>query len=392
MRGRPLPATVHLAACPTYDPAAVSAAVAECLEAAASADLIRPGARVLLKPNVINSMPPERAVCTHPEVVRAAAEWVLGKGGLVTVGDQPGYALTDDVEPCFRNTGMIAACRDLPVEFRLLAKSGYESVPLAQHHRLPEIQFARDVLDADVVINLPKAKTHSQTLFTGAVKNMFGAVAPRQRLEIHLLGRYWALSEAIADCYSARVPNLHLMDAVVGMEGMGPTQGTPVELGFLAVSTDGVALDALTQDLLGFRPDQVATTVAAASLGLGEAGLRRIAVTGAGPAQLRCPIRQAPVSWGGLPAPLIRAFGSLVKARPKVHRELCRACGACAGICPREAIVVGNHAVISYERCVECFCCLEACPYDAIGVKRSALYQAVWTIKRRIDRRATSRR
>ena len=66
---------------------------------------IKPGDNVLLKPNVINSMPPERAVCTHPAVVRAAAEWVLSKGGLVTVGDQPGYALTEDVEPCFRNTG-----------------------------------------------------------------------------------------------------------------------------------------------------------------------------------------------------------------------------------------------------------------------------------------------
>jgi ferredoxin len=287
---------------------------------------------------------------------------------------------------------MIAACRDLPVAFRLLARGGYAPVALAQHHRLAEIQLARDVLDADVVINLPKAKTHSQTLYTGAVKNMFGAVAPRQRLDIHLLGRYWALSEAIADCYSARAPHLHLMDAVVGMEGMGPTQGTPVEIGFLAASTDGVALDALTQDLLGFRPDQVATTVAGASLGLGEADLHRIAVTGADPARLRCRIRQAAVSWGGMPAPLIRALGALVKARPKVHRELCRACGACAGICPREAITVGRHAVINYERCVECFCCLEACPYDAIGVKRSALYQAVWAIKRRMDRRATSRR
>jgi ferredoxin len=107
---------------------------------------------------------------------------------------------------------------------------------------------------------------------------------------------------------------------------------------------------------------------------------------------LRCRIRQAAVSWGGMPAPLIRTLGALVKARPKVHRELCQACGACAGICPREAITVGRYAVINYERCVECFCCLEACPYDAIGVKRSALYQAVWAIKRRMDRRATSRR
>jgi uncharacterized protein (DUF362 family)/Pyruvate/2-oxoacid:ferredoxin oxidoreductase delta subunit len=377
--------------CKHYDLATVRDAVHQALDATAPPSLIAPGAAVLLKPNVINAMPPERAVCTHPAVVRAVAEWVLERGGKVTVADQPGYALSDDVRTCFRDSGLVAALGDLPVELRLLARGGYETVPLPQHHRLPEVLFARDALDADVIINLAKAKTHSQTLYTGAVKNMFGAVAPKQRLQTHLLGRYWALSEAIADCYSARAPDLHLMDAIVAMEGMGPTQGTPVETGFLAASADGVALDAVTEDLLGFAPGAVATTVAAAGLGLGESDLSAIQVTGANRAELRHPIRQSPVVRADLMGPLARVVGGLVRARPKVHKNLCRGCGACAGICPANVIKVSRVASISYEHCLECFCCLEACPYDAIGVRRSPLYQAAWSIKHWLDRRAMAK-
>lgn len=384
-------ASVQLAACDSYDPVRVREVVGACLNIVA-ADLPTAGKRVLLKPNVINSMPPERAVCTHPQVVRAVAEWVLQRGGEVTIGDQPGYALTEDVETCFRDSGLITACADLPVTFRLLARGGYDTVTLTQYHRLREVQVARDVVQADVVINLAKAKTHSQTLFTGAIKNMFGAVAPRQRLDIHLLGRYWALSEAIADCYAARVPDLHLMDAVVGMEGLGPTQGTPVEIGFLAASRDGVALDAVTESLLGFVPGQVATTVAAAGLGVGERALERITVTGARLEALRKPVRQSPVVRADLMGPLVKLLGWLVEAKPRVKAKDCRGCGACAGICPADTISMNRTAVIDHAGCVQCFCCLEACPYDAIVVRRSPLYQFAWAIKRMLDRHASSRK
>ena len=108
-------AKVHLAECRNYDREQVRAAVRQCLGAVAPAGLIGPGARVLLKPNVINDMVPERAVCTHPEIVRAVAEWALECGGEVVIGDQPGYAMTEVVETAFSNTGMIEACRGLDV-------------------------------------------------------------------------------------------------------------------------------------------------------------------------------------------------------------------------------------------------------------------------------------
>lgn len=378
--------SVHVAKCTSYDRLPVTAAVRECLAVAAPAGLIQPGTRVLLKPNVINDQPPERAVCTHPEVVRAVAEWALEQGGAVTIGDQPGYALTEEANGAFSHTGMIEACVGLDVTFRLLSRGGYEAVEPPQTFRLHPIQFARDVLAAEVVINLPKGKTHGQTVYTGAIKNMFGAVSPRQRLDVHLVGKFWALSEAIVDCYAARPPHLHLMDAVEVMEGMGPTQGTPRSLGALVASTDGVALDRVAQELMGFDPAEIATTIAAHNLGLGENDLAQIALSGTPLAELAIKVEQSPVMRAEHLGPLLPLLRYVVSARPRVERKACRACGACQGICPAGAVTIEDYALIDREKCVECFCCQEACPYDAIQVRRPLVYRLVWKLKRAVDR------
>ena len=379
---------VHLVSCPAYDREVVRAAVEQCWQALLPPDFITPGMTVLLKPNVINDMAPERAVCTHPEVVRAVAELALEAGGQVVVADQPGYALTEDPSAAFERNGMLRACADLPVTFELLARGGYREVAAPQAYRLPAVQYATRALEADRIINLPKAKTHSQTLFTGAIKNMFGAMAPKQRIESHLFGRYWALSEAVVDCYGARRPDFSLMDAVDVMEGMGPTQGQPRRLGMIAASTDGVALDVVTQQALGFGPEEVATTVVAANVGLGTRTLAQIELSGADLAGLTHHIRRAPVVQIERLGPLVKLFRGLVTARPKVERRLCEACGACAGICPGKAIRIEDYARIDYDRCVECFCCQEACPHDAITLKRSRLYGVAQRLQKLLSRNA----
>lgn len=373
---------VHIARCPDYERAAVRQAVRECWQAVASPDFVQPGMRVLLKPNVINALPPERAVCTHPEVVRAVAEILVEAGAEVLIADQPGYALTENVTAAFARTGLLEACGDLPVRFALLAQGGYQEVRLAQPYVLRHIQYASLVLEADLVINLPKAKTHNQTLITAAIKNMFGAMAPRQRLEAHLLGRYWALSEAIVDCYAVRAPDLHILDAVDIMEGMGPTQGQPRRMGVLIASRDGVAVDAVLQKAWGFAPEEVGTTIAAANVGLGCADGEQIHISGLSWEELAFPIRRSPVVRVELLGPLVKLLGRLVIARPKVIRSHCRACGACAGICPKKAITINKFAQIEQKSCVECFCCLEACPFDAIVVRRSPVYALIYRLQK----------
>jgi uncharacterized protein (DUF362 family)/Pyruvate/2-oxoacid:ferredoxin oxidoreductase delta subunit len=372
-----LPSRVHVVACPDYDRETVRAGVRQCWETLLSGDLIGPGMTVVLKPNVINDMPPDRAVCTHPEVVRAVAELALAAGAEVIVADQPGYALTEEVSRAFERTGMLEACADLPVRFELLARAGYEDVAPAQPYRLKTVQYATRLLQADRVINLAKAKTHSQTTITASIKNMFGAMAPRQRIEAHLLGKY---------CYAARVPDLNIVDAIDIMEGMGPTQGQPRRMGMLAASTDGVALDAIIQQAMGYGPDDVATTTAGRNVGLGVTDPAQIELTGTSPGELALSVKRSPVVHVEALGPLVKLLRGLVTARPQVNRPKCRSCGACAGICPNKAILVEDYAKVDCDRCVECFCCLEACPYDAIGVQRSPLYGVVERLQRVFSR------
>lgn len=370
---------MRIQACESYEAEAVASAVEGCLEAIPLLrDKLVPGARVLLKPNVINARPPETAICTHPAVVQAVARVCCDAGCEVMIADEPGYALVGEPKLVFEATGMAQACAGLPIRFELLKRGGYRPVRISQPLQVEEALISSLVLDADVVINLPKCKTHQQTLLTGAIKNMFGAVAPRDRIRTHMLGTFSAFGEAVADTFSACVPHISVMDAVVGMEGKGPSRGDPRTIGAVLASEDAVALDAVVESMTGFAPGEVRVTTAAAEKGLGECALDGIEVVGAAVSRFRVALKRPP---GGVRRGFPRVIGNLIKGmvwvRPLVDPLICIRCGACAGICPGKAIEVQDFAMIDYDKCIECFCCQEVCPVDAIDTQRSWLARRI---------------
>jgi len=225
----------------------------------------------------------------------------------------------------------------------------------------------------DFVVNLPRLKTHMQTRLTAAVKNTFGLVAPRQRMDLHSLGPGALLSEGVVDCFGAAPPALSVLDAVVAMEGAGPIRGHPRSVGWLAAGADAVALDALAASLTGFGPREIATTRAAAVAGYGCGDSARLTLIGDDPAPLRARLRRAPRLSERLP----RWAGALGRrffyVRPRVDPHKCTACGQCASVCPGSCLRLAESARIDHTRCLQCFCCMEACPHDAIEVERGPL-------------------
>jgi uncharacterized protein (DUF362 family)/Pyruvate/2-oxoacid:ferredoxin oxidoreductase delta subunit len=365
-------ARVSFRSCPTYDPDAVRDAVRDVIDQCGGlGGLLRPGARVLLKPNVVNPQPPDSAVCTHPMVVRAVAEIAREAGCSVIVADQPCYAMTRTVEYALGVPGYIEALAGLEAEMRLLNTGGYDTVEVRDGYHLGTVAVSRLAREADVIINLGKCKTHLQCLLTGAVKNMFGLLAPKQRLVAHSAGSARALGEAVADIYSACRPHFSITDAVVGMEGHGPTAGEPRQIGFLAASTDAVALDAVVETTVGFRPGEIVTTLAADRKGLGCADLAEIAITGDDPADFRIALHRPPRMHQRLPTLLNRLGRHVIYCRPVVDTRACQACGGCKQVCPGDAVRMGRHAFIERRKCLECYCCIEACPFGAIKVSRS---------------------
>jgi uncharacterized protein (DUF362 family)/NAD-dependent dihydropyrimidine dehydrogenase PreA subunit len=358
----------------SYEPGAVAEGVAAVLAPLGGmAAFVRPGTPVLLKPNFLLASAPERAICTHPEILRAVARLARQAGAsAVEATDSPGVGTATR---CARRLGLSA---DDPLTV-LDADEGVDVAPPgASFHRL---RLVRRLRDADTVINLPKAKTHGQMLMTGAVKNSFGAVVGMEKPQWHFrAGKSPAdFARLLVHIHGLIAPRLSLLDAVVGMEGNGPSGGDPRPLGFLAASTNAHALDAVLARVWGLDPGRIFTLAAARDLGLLPAP-DAIEIVGPSPESLRprpawkLP-RLVPLRGFGGPAWLNAALERLMRLEPAVVEAKCSGCGECGEVCAAGAITLepdgtrgARRVVIDCERCIACFCCQEMCPQGAIEV------------------------
>ncbi len=338
--------------------------------------LISPGDRVLLKPNILAACKPEDAVTTHPSIVAAMCELVIEAGGVPFIGDGSGMTHPGATADALRASGMEDVAKEHGAQLINFQTGGYVAVEVPDAIHFPTLFISKAVLDADVVISLPKMKTHELTYYTGAVKNMFGALPLRTRKEMHLLADRKLFGEAVIDLYSVVTPHLAVMDGVVGMEGDGPAHGTPLKTDVIMASFDCVSLDLVASGIMGIDPSIVPTTIAALERGFGnpEPG-----IAGIDPAQLKRKYR--PSSGGilfNLPPFVTRFFGRYFEVRPEIDPSRCVLCGACISNCSVNAIEkVNDHLEINREKCIMCYCCRELCPENAVGIDRSLLAKLV---------------
>lgn len=334
--------------------------------------LVRAGQTVLLKPNLLSDHRPEEAVTTHPEVVRALIRLVKRAGARPVVADSS--ACTIDIEGVWEKTGFRAMCAEEAVPLLNLEKSG------SRMFEFNGISFsiAKPVLEADVVVNVPKLKTHTLTVLTNAVKNMYGAIPGYQKTMLH---KQFPAAEPfghfLAELYRIVRPALTVTDAIVAMEGNGPLAGNLVPYGFLAASTDGAALDAMLCHLLGINPKRVSYLRFLQEAGAGQTEWPAIELAGDPPAQLALrPIRLPRILAGKVvPDWLLPLVWPLLWIRPE-FTDACQACGLCVKACPVSALaqVDGAHPVLKRELCIQCCCCLEICPARAIEMRQSPLF------------------
>jgi uncharacterized protein (DUF362 family)/Pyruvate/2-oxoacid:ferredoxin oxidoreductase delta subunit len=366
-------ATVALERCGSYEPGVVLASVKRAVDALGGiGSFVRAGQKVLLKPNLLWAAEPPRAVNTHPAIVEAVIRLVKQAEGLPRIGDSPGLASAAHVA---QKAGIaeVADQHNVP----LVPFDEPVTVPPADGQLFRQIEIARAVVEADVLISLPKVKTHGQMLLTLAVKNLFGCVVGRRKAQWHLrVGRDHELfARLLVEVCRASRPAIHIADAVVAMEGNGPSGGEPVELGFVAASADPVALDSVVGRILGVEPQQLLTTRIGAQTGLGVADLGRIEVRGADPGGLRPPsFRLPPIQpvSGTVPGWVSRLLGNRLRPRPAVLRARCELCEVCVEACPADVMRrVDERIEIDYARCISCFCCQEMCPHKAIQINRS---------------------
>ena len=321
------------------------------------------GKRVLIKPNILGPCPPEMCVTTHPTLVRAAVDYCRAHGAAeIIVGDNPGMTGYGSSDQTARISGIMDAADGC---YRNLAHEP-QTVPDPTGKGAP-LPISRDVLEADIVINLPKMKTHVATGMTGAVKNTFGYIVGAAKTRLHAENPSpHDFARAVAAVFALRVPHVSIADAVMAMEGQGPSGGKPRHVGLIIASTDALALDAVICHLMGIDPQRVLYLRAAADMGLGQLDLRQIEVVG----DAADPIAdfRPPAIGRGLGTFIARWLSWLFVTQPRANRAKCVRCGTCAKQCPVDAIAMTPCPAIDAAKCISCYCCHEFCKFHAMDL------------------------
>jgi len=354
-----------------YSPEHIKLAVSNCLQDLGGIEkFISPGQKVLLKPNLLGTFEPDKAVTTHPEVVKAVAEIVIAAGAKCFIGDSPGMGSFKSV--C-NLTGMTKVAEETGAELRELNDPGeFLKTDNKVGKKLPLSSFLKNI---DVIITLPKLKTHGQMGFTGALKNQYGLLPGSLKAEYHyrMKTREW-LAEFIIDINRSAAVKLAIMDAVVGMEGDGPSGGEPRAIGCIMASTDLTAVDAVACRMVGI--DAAANPILSASVkrDYGVVAPEQIETIGADPEELAISdfkiikeniniLRILP-----LPGPAIEWLRQHWKAYPEIDSGKCIKCMNCRNGCPLEspAIDPDKAWLVDKATCIKCYCCHEFCPIKAI--------------------------
>jgi uncharacterized protein (DUF362 family)/Pyruvate/2-oxoacid:ferredoxin oxidoreductase delta subunit len=365
-------AKVAILRCEDYDSSNVYETVKRAIDLIGGINtFIKPGMKVLLKPNLLSPRPPEDAVTTHPEVVRAVSRLVRSAGGIVSLGDAPG-GYGKNIDEILETSGIK----------RMANEEGIEIKKFSTPKFIDGFPIALDYLESDFVISIPKFKTHMITVITAAVKNMFGTVVGPHKTECHSRApREEDFSKIIAKVYSISKPHLTVLDGIAVMEGDGPSAGITRKMNLIMAGPDAVAIDACVAKIMGLEPLKVLVIKEVSVMGLGESDLTRIEIVGDSiedfiAKDFKLP-RTTPLKF--IPKGVINMIAALIKFKPYIDIGLCKRCNLCKVSCPVDCITIAkDYCEIDYKKCVKCLCCHEVCPYKAICIKRNFLTKMIW--------------
>jgi len=357
----------------SYDSDAIKAGLESLLEHLGGiGTFVKPGERVLIKPNMLSAKPPEAAVTTHPAVLRAVIELVQSAGAVALVGDSPGFGTLRSVA---KRSGMLAVVEATGAELVEFS----ETRAVASTGQFRRFEVAAAYLQADRVINLPKLKTHEMMTLTCGVKNLFGILVGAAKPAWHLQAGFdrELFARVLLEIYQLRPPDLTIVDAVTAMEGDGPGSGDPCHVGLLLAGVNPVAVDIIAAEIAGIPKKLLFVERQAEKQGLPGSSRSEIEVVGVDIKSIRIPpFKLPPLSdvEFGLPRFIKNRLRNHLTTRPVQIKSRCVLCGVCVKGCPPEVIkIVGKKLEFDYSRCIRCFCCRELCPEAALAVRKGVL-------------------
>jgi len=321
------------------------------------------GQKVLIKPNVVGAFPKKQiATTTHPAVVEAVCKILKKKGCKIFIGDSP----FTDPECSFKSSGIDKIAKKYG-KLVIFEQDKLVNIRDKKAKVLKRFQIAKTVKNVDLIINMPKLKTHVLTKHTGAIKNLYGLIPGGVKQRTHKKAKGdKKFSDVLVDIYQNIKPELTIMDGVIGMEGEGPTSGDIVKSKLILASKDGVALDIVACEIMGIKPKDSNVI---------KSAIKRKLYPGFKFEFVSDKLKKIPKLKFDIPTSTEKKAAKkqlavMFKEKPiVVDEKKCIRCGLCARKCPAKAITLKPFPTIDRKKCIRCFCCIEICPQDALSLK-----------------------
>lgn len=346
---------------------------------------IQRGSKVLVKPNLLMKKKPEDATTTHPIVLKVVCEELLDLGCDIIIAESPGGPYTENaLKGIYKDCGVEAVAKELGI--KLNYDLGEVKVENKEARALRYMDIIKPLTEVDHVINLCKLKTHVMANFTGGTKNLYGCIAGLKKAEIHYRFPTEELfcEQVLIDICSYINPTLTIMDAIVGMEGDGPSAGTPRKIGAVLASASPYAIDVVACNIINLEPTKVFTITGAIKRGFIEPEFTDIKIIGENINELIIKDYKLPnkgkdfnLLQGVFPKVINNYITKLLTPKPVVSNKGCIKCGYCAKICPAKVIDMEGYPKINLDKCIRCYCCHELCPKKAIHIKQNIIFKLI---------------
>ncbi len=373
---------VALVRCGEYGRATVFSAASRAVELLGGIGaFVKPGMRVLVKPNILQASAPEKVICTHPDVIYAVCRILKEHGCKVILAESPGAGAiygSAQLKKAYEKTGYAQVADELGIELNYDVT--YEEVPNPDGRLIKRFAIIKPAMEADAIVVVSKLKTHLLTEITAATKNLFGLIPGYEKASFH--GRLpdpMDFSRMLVDLNELIRPTLQVMDAVIGMEGDGPNSGEPRKIGAILASNSYASIDVVAARVIGIPPMDIPTVRAAMERGILNKDFEGIEIRGESPESFEIKDFKLPSTYaaGGKKKSgfFVQNMMKMMRAyalRPVVVAERCSACGQCVRACPVQSVQMHRgKAKVDHSKCIRCYTCHEMCASQAIVLKRS---------------------
>lgn len=373
--------TVSLVECKSYDQ--VDKAVEKAVDLLGGMKkFVKKGDKVLLKMNLLAGKKPEEQTITHPSVIKAVAELVKKEGAIPYVGDNPGGPAKFEKEA--EKAGILDFFKKNKIKVADLSEGEFVQKKSAKFCK--SFYLSKRLKEFDVIINMPKLKTHGLNTLTLAVKNLYGCIPGMTKVQMHLRFQNKDLfAEMLVDLHDYVKPNLNILDGVIGMEGQGPMAGTARNFNLIAASDNAFSMDCVITKIMGLRQEDIPSIRIALKHGIKESDIRNVKVVGENINNLVITDLKTPVSnfvW--IPGFVKKGLEGLFVPKPYLIKKKCTKCATCFRVCPAKAIKMIPYPTYDYKKCIKCYCCHEMCPEHAIEIRYAKPVEIAVKIKKKI--------